>query len=304
MSVEIKPREDRRILGIILTILAYIGFTTIDTCAKWLTLSGMPTMQVVFIRYAAQFIIVLAIFLPQHGTGLVRSNRLGLEILRALALLASTISNFLAVIWLPLTITSAIMFTQPLILCALSIPFLGERVGWRRLVAILVGFAGVLIIVQPGTDAFHPAAALSILSATFGAIYLILTRKLAGVDATGTQHFYTGLVATIAIAPFAFGAWVWPVDTIGWIALGLIGVAAVLGHQAITVAHRFAPATVLAPFSYFQIIWMSASSWLIFSQPPTMWLFVGAPIVIGSGLYIWLRERQLGKTPTVADEGV
>jgi drug/metabolite transporter (DMT)-like permease len=295
MVVEVRPIEDRRLLGIGLTLAGYFCFTVIDSCAKWLSQGGLPTMEIVFVRYAAQFFIVAAIFLPQRGAALATTRNLPVEIIRGLALMGSTIFNFIAITYLPLTVTSAIMFTSPLILCALSIPILGETVGWRRWLAILVGFAGVLVIVRPGTDAFHPAVGLSVLAAACGALYMLLTRKLAGVDATTTQQFYSGLVATVCMAPFALGGWVWPSDPGGWFAFGLIGVAALVGHQIITTAHRFAPASVLAPFSYFQIIYMTASSWLIFNQPPEVWLYVGAPIVIASGLYLWLRERQLAK---------
>ena len=304
MSAHIRPREDRRLLGIGLALIGYTCFTVIDSCAKWLTQhGGLPTMEVVFIRYAAQMLLVLALFLPSHGTMLARTEKLPLELVRALALLGSTILNFLAIQFLPLTITASIMFTSPLILVALSIPLLGETVGWRRWLAILVGFAGVLIIVRPGTGAFHPAVLLSLAAASCGALYMLLTRKLAGVDSVSTQQFYVGLVSTALMLPFALGGWVWPSDPSTWFAFGLIGVAAFVGHQVITIAHRFAPASVLAPFSYVQIISMTASSWIVFNQPPEMWLFIGAPVVIGSGLYIWLRERQLGKKPAVLDEG-
>ncbi|MEO7221433.1 MAG: DMT family transporter [Devosia sp.] len=278
MSAEVRPIEDRRLSGIGLALVGYFCFTIIDSCAKWLTQGGLPTIEVVFIRYAAQFLIVAAIFFPQRGMGLTTTHNLPVEILRGLALMGSTIFNFIAITHLPLTITSAIMFTSPLILCALSIPLLGEKVGWRRWLAILVGFAGVIVIVHPGTAAFHPAVILSLLGAACGAVYMLLTRKLAGVDTTTTQQFYSGLVATICIAPFALGGWVWPSDPSGWFAFCLIGVAALTGHQFITTAHRFAPASVLAPFSYFQIIFMTTSSWLIFNQPPEVWLNIGAPI--------------------------
>jgi drug/metabolite transporter (DMT)-like permease len=201
----------------------------------------------------------------------------------------------MALKFLPLTVSGSIFFTQPLILCALSIPLLGEQVGWRRWVAIVIGFVGVLVIVRPGTAAFHPAIILSLLAATFGALYMLLTRKLAGIDSTTTQQFYAGLVATVCAAPFAIGGWAWPADAPGWFAFVLIGIAALVGHQFLTTAHRFAPASVLAPFGYLQIIFMITSSWLIFQQPPDVWIFLGAPIVIASGLYIWLRERQLAK---------
>ena len=295
MARAIKPIEERRLLGIAFVLVGYFCFTVIDSCAKWLSASGMPTSEVVFIRYAGQFVLAAAFFLPTRGLALLTTRRPGLEVLRGLCLLGSTVLNFIALTILPLTITSAIGFTMPLILCALSIPFLGETVGWRRWLAIVVGFCGVLIIVQPGTAAFHPAVFLSIGTACFTAVYMLLTRKLAGVDSTTTQQFYASLVATACLLPFAFGNWQWPTDIVGWLCFVAIGAAALIGHQFITTAHRFAPASVLAPFGYFQIIFMTASSWFIFNQPPTVWLFVGAPIVIGSGLYIWLRERQLQK---------
>ncbi len=303
MTSSVRPIEDRRLLGIGLALMGFASFSVIDSCAKWLSMNGLPTMEVVFVRYAAQLLLVLALFAPREGRALVTTRALPLELLRALALLGSTIFNFLAILYLPLTITASIMFTSPLILVALSIPFLGEKVGWRRWLAIPVGFAGVLIIVRPGSGAFHPAVLLSLAAASCGALYLLLTRRLAGVDGAATQQFFAGLVPTIAIAPFALGGWVWPADTGSWIAFCLIGIAALVGHQLITIAHRFAPASVLAPFSYFQIITMTASSWLVFNQPPETWLFIGAPIVIASGLYIWLRERQLGKSAVVPDEG-
>jgi drug/metabolite transporter (DMT)-like permease len=295
MPSSIKPIEERRLTGIAFVLVGYFCFTIIDTCAKYLSQRGLPPMEVAFVRYAAQLLLVVAVFMPRQRVALMTSQAVGLEVVRGLCLMGSTIANFFALTYLPLTVTSSIMFTQPLILCALSIPLLGETVGWRRWAAILVGFAGVLVIVHPGTGSFHPAVLLSLLAASFGASYMLLTRKLAGVDAATTQQFYAGLVATVCVAPFAVGGWTWPQSWDAWLAFGLIGVAALVGHQFLTTAHRFAPASVLAPFGYFQIIFMTASSWLIFHQPPEFWLYIGAPIVIGSGLYILVRERQLAK---------
>ena len=293
----IRPIEERRLTAIGLFIAAYFLFTFVDSCAKWLgQYSGLPTSEIVFVRYAGQLLFVCAIFMPSRGRELVVTRNLKLEILRGLCLMASTLANFTAIVFLPLTVTSSIMFTTPLILCVLSIPFLGETVGWRRWLAIVVGFIGVLIIVQPGAEGFHPAALLSLVAATFTSFYFMLTRKLAGVDSTTTQQFYSAFVATICLVPLILpGGWVWPSDFMGWFAFFAMGAGALVGHQFITIAHRFAPATVLAPFGYSQIFFMTASSWLVFNQPPSVWVFVGAPIVIGSGLYIWLRERQLSK---------
>lgn len=297
MASMVKPIEDRRLLGISMMLGGYLCYTIIDSFAKLLSQSGLPTMEVVFVRYAGQLILVLAIFLPREGPrALATTRRWPLEVARGLCLLGSTIFNFLAITFLPLTVTSAISFTMPLILCALSIPMLGETVGWRRWVAIAVGFLGVMVIVRPGTEAFHPAVILSLITAVFSALYNLLTRKLAGVDTTTTQQFYAAAVATACIAPFSLGGWVWPSDPVAWTAFIGIGLAALIGHLVVTTAHRYAPASVLAPFGYLHIFFMTGSSWLVFHQPPDIWILVGAPIVMGSGLYIWLRERQLAKS--------
>lgn len=304
MALAVRPIEERRLLGIGLIVAGYLMFTIIDSCAKWLSQSGIPTSEVVFIRYAGQLFIVSALLLPARGRELLATRNLKLEVVRGLFLLLSTAANFLAILFLPLNVTGAISFTMPLMLTALSIPLLGEQVGWRRWLAIAIGFAGVLVIVRPGTEAFHPAVLLSLLCALFTALYMVSTRKLAGVDAVSTQQFYAALVATICVLPFVLvGGWVWPTDASGWFAFAMIGTAALIGHQFLTTAHRYAPASVLAPFGYVQIVFLTASSWLVFDQPPDIWFFVGLPVVMGSGLYIWLRERQLAKT-VVTDVGV
>ncbi len=291
----VKPIEERRLRAIGFALIGYALFAITDSCAKWLAQSGLPPMQVVAVRYAGQLILIAALFAPTRGRDLVTTRAPWLEVVRGLFLMGSTICNFVAITFLPLTVTASISFTMPFILCALSGPLLGEHVGWRRWLAIAVGFVGVIVIVQPGTDAFHPAVLLSLLGVTFSALYFLMTRRLAGVDSTSTQSFYAGLVATICVLPFATGGWVWPSTPGQWIPFVLIGAAALTGHQFITTAHRWAPASVLAPFNYSLIVYLTASSWIVFNEPPTVWIFVGAPVVIGSGLYIWFREQQLAR---------
>lgn len=289
------PPADRRMLAIGLVLLAYLGFTGIDTSAKFLAQHGIPTLEFIFVRYGVHFALVLAVVAARKRPSALRSGNVPTEFIRALFLLASTFANFVAVQFLPLTITGSIAFTMPLMLCALSIPMLGEQVGWRRWTAILVGFAGVLVIVRPGTEAFHPAAILSLIGALCSAFYFLFTRRLAGVDSALTQQFYAALIATLCVAPFAFGVWVWPSDPLVWLAFALIGICGFAGHQVFSIAVQLAPASMLAPFAYFQIIYMALSSWLVFSQPPDLWIYLGAPIVMGSGFYIWWRERKLAR---------
>ncbi len=295
MSTPIAPIEERRLLGIGLVLAAYFLFVCLDSSAKWLGLVGLPALQIMFVRYAVHLGLAAAINLPRQGLDLLRTRSPKLELLRAGALVGSTLCNFTAVRYLPLTVTGAIGFTVPLIVTALSVLFLGETVGWRRWAAIAVGFVGVLIIVQPGSEVFQPATLLSMGGAVTYACYAMLTRRLAGVDSAGTQQFYGAALPTLILAPLALANWVWPTTTIDWILLSLIGVIGFSGHQFITVAHRFAPASTLAPFSYVQILFFTAASWLIFNQPPDTSLYFGAPIVMASGLYIWLRERALQK---------
>jgi len=288
----LRPLEDRTLLAIGLVLGALLAFTGLDTCAKWLVLHGLPAAQVAFVRYAVHLAIVVAIGVATAERLWVTSS-LGAVSLRALFLLGSTLLNFVAVFYLPLTMTSALMFSSPLWVCLLSIPLLGEEVGLRRWLAMLVGFGGILIVARPWSGTLHWAVLLSLGGAVCIAFYAILTRRLAGRDSTNAQQFYAGLIATLGVAPFALLDWRWPGDSASWVALGLIGWFGWGGHQMLTIAHRYGSASTLAPFTYVQIVYMTVSSWLVFAQPPDGWVLVGAGVVAASGLYIGVRERML-----------
>ena len=289
--------------AILILLLAQSILIFLDVSAKWLSTAGMPTTQIMFARYGIHVGLLLLLVLPVRGRNLFRTGNWKLELARGLCLLGSTAGNFLSMRYLPLTVTGALLFTMPLMVCALSGPMLGETVGWRRWLAIGAGFIGILVIIRPGTEAFHPAALLSLAAAFFGAVFGIFTRKLAGVDGAMTQQFYAGGIALVAITPFALtGGWAWPGDPISWVAFFTLGTAGVLGHLLVSVAHRFATPATLAPFNYLQLLYLALASWVIFNQPPDSWFFLGAMIIIGSGLYIWLRERSLHKSTTSVDE--
>ncbi len=297
----VAPLESRANFGIALVLASQLVLVVLDVSAKWLSVEGIPTSEIVFVRYGMHMALLLLLFLPVTGRNLFKTNNLKLEILRGACLLGTTGLNFLAMRYLPLTVTSAVMFTSPLIVCALSGPLLGDSVGWRRGLAIGVGFVGILIIVRPGSEAFQPAALLSLGCALFLALFSILTRKLAGVDAAMTQQFYAGATPIILLLPFAFTDWVWPSQPISWAAFFIMGAAGLGGHFLNSVAHRFATPAMLAPFSYLSLLYLSMASWLVFNQPPDQWFALGAAIIIASGLYIWLRERQLAKAASVVD---
>ncbi|MBN9333082.1 DMT family transporter [Devosia sp.] len=295
MAAAVSPIESRANLGIGLVLMSQVVLLVLDISAKWLSVEGMATTQIVFMRYGMHLALLLLLFLPVSGFDVMKSNNWKLEILRGTCLLATTGLNFLAMRYLPLTVTSAIQFTSPLIICAMSGPLLGDKVGWRRWLAIGVGFIGILIIVRPGSEAFQPAALLSLGCAFFLALFSILTRKLAGVDSASTQQFFAGATPVILLAPVAFTDWAWPAQPISWVAFFVMGAAGLGGHYLNSVAHRFAAPAILAPFSYLSLLYLSIASWLIFDQPPDRLFILGATIIVASGLYIWLRERKISK---------
>jgi drug/metabolite transporter (DMT)-like permease len=290
----VAPIEDRTLRGIALMLVTLAGFTCLDTCAKWLVLDGLPTAEVVFVRYLGHLILVMAFAIPV-GEPFLRTANPRDVVVRGAFLLFSTVLNFAALRYLPLTTTAAIFFSSPLWVCLLSIPLLGEEVGPRRWAAMAVGFFGVLVVTRPWAGPIHWAVVFSVGAALCGAFYSILTRKLAGRDSTTTQQFYAALVATLGTLPLALPGWTWPSGWASWFAFLAIGFFGWGAHQILIIAHRYAPASTLAPISYAQMIYMIASSWVIFAQPPDLWVLGGAAIVAASGIYIWLRERALAR---------
>lgn len=284
---------DNSMLGIFLMLGAYIFFSFIDTSAKWLALAGIVAFQSAFMRYIGALVVSFAI-IGKGGLSIDRfaTDKLGLVLLRSLLLVASTICNFVAVTYLPLTLTSTILFSSPIIICVLSWPLLGERVGVWRWGAIMLGFVGILIAIRPFGESFHWAVFCSLFSAGCFALYSVITRKLAGVVATDTLQFYVGLVGSVALAPVAILYWQSPDSLIGWMLMIGLGIFGWIGHELLTRAHTFAAASVLSPFGYTFILYLTAWSYFIFNHVPDVWTIVGALIIIGAGLIIWLREKK------------
>lgn len=281
--------RERRVRGILLMIMAFAFFASLDASAKYLA-QAHPTVQIVWVRYAGHFLVALLWFSARHGSKVWRSRSLGLQIVRSLLLFLATLCNFFALRYLQLAETASIFFTVPLIVAALSVPLLGERVGPRRWSAVFVGFAGVLIIVQPGLGVVHWAAGFSLLAAFCTALYLIATRKLAGVDDASTTQFYTAFVGFMMLTPVVPWYWTPPTESTIWVMAG-VAVFGAVGHYVLVVAHHLAPAPVLAPFSYTQMVWMTLLGYLIFADIPGPSTVLGSSIVIGSGIYLWCRER-------------
>lgn len=288
-------RRDRAQLGIVMMLGAYLFFAGVDTSVKWLVLAGFPAFQLAFMRYLGHFAISL-VHISRGGMSWARfgSGHMGLVLLRAGLLVVSTVLNFIALNYLTLTVTSAIMFSAPIIVCALSVPLLGERVGPWRWFAIVLGFAGVLVIIRPFGESFHWAALLSVFNAFAMASYSILTRRLSGLIAAETMQFYAGALGTAVLLPLAVMTWQNPSTLLEWALMLGLGAWGWFGHELLTRAHGFAPANTLMPYTYSFMLYLTASSYLVFGNVPDGWTLTGAVIVVFSGLLIWRREKQMG----------
>ena len=287
----IEPLANEPLRGILLIIAAFCCFAVLDTTAKYLVQS-YPVGQVVWARYVGHVVLAAAILLPIHGRSLLVSHRPGLQVLRSLFLFGATCTNFAALQFLQLAQTSSIQFSTPLMVAALAVPLLGERVGPRRWAAIVVGFFGVLIVIRPGLGLVHWAAGLSLLCALFGALYQITTRKLAGIDRAVTTQFYSALIGAIVITPLVPTLWQTPDLKAGLLMLCL-GAIGGFGHWLLILAHRLAPAPILAPFLYIQLLPMILLGYMVFADFPDSWTLVGAGVVLTSGLYLLYRERRV-----------
>ena len=272
--------------------LAVVFFTCIDTSAKWLTIAGFPVFQIVFARYAGHLIYTLALYLPQEGVSIFKSNSPGKQFLRSSFLLIGTFLNFQALKYLPITVTTTIMFASPIVITLLAAPLLNEKVGIRRVLAVCTGFLGVLVVIQPWGTAFHPAMFFSLATLVLASLYFIMTRMLAGIESNATQQAWSSALATFTLSPFALHVWVWPETSGQWIVLCAIGCFGALGHIAVTTAHRWADASILAPLIYSQVFWAALVGILIFDTYPTVWTIGGGAIIVSSGLYLWQREAR------------
>src|SRR5215207_888350 len=181
-------------------------------------------------------------------------------------------------------------FSSPLIVALIAGPLLGEGIGRRRLVAVLIGFAGVLVVTRPGSHGVHPAVILAVGTACANALYSVATRLVAAHDSPETTLFYTGLVGSILILPVAPFVWATPTSALVWLAMAGVASFGALGHWLLILAHKRAPASIVAPFFYAQLLWATLLGWLVFGEVPDRWTLIGGAIVMGSGLYLLSRH--------------
>jgi drug/metabolite transporter (DMT)-like permease len=284
----------RRVRAIALMCAASLFFSALDTSVK--SLGGvLPALEIVWARYVAAAIVGLVAVRPFSRPGVLHSRRPGLQIVRSLLLLASTTTNFLALRQLQLAETSTINFLTPLFVVLLAGPLLGEWPERGRLVAVAIGFLGVAVATRPGTAAFQPVVVVAVAGVFCNAGYALATRMLASADSAQTTLVWTPVAGVVLLTPALPFGWVTPPDGKTWAIMVGMGFFASLGHWLLILAHERAPASILTPFGYTQLIWMVAAGWLFFGDRPGGAVLLGAGVVVACGLYLITRERSLRK---------
>ncbi|MDO9707040.1 DMT family transporter [Paracraurococcus sp. LOR1-02] len=280
---------DRVLQGILLILASVVLFSVSDAMAKLMRLQGLPAVEVAWLRYLV-FIALAATLAGRARVLLQRPKRLGLQLLRGVTLVGSAVLFVAGLGFLPIAEATAITYVAPGFVTALSILFLGEQVGIRRWSAVFVGFAGVLIVIRPGTGALSLAALFPVASALCWAATIVITRRMGAGDRTETTVLWsagTGLVLLSLLVPFGFVLPTW-----GQLGLGLAhGLCSSVGQYLVILAYRQAAASLLAPFSYVQLLFSTTLGWLIFAAVPDRFTLLGAAVIIGSGLYTVHRER-------------
>lgn len=260
-------------------------FSLLNVAAKALT-DEFSVIELLWARTAGHLAFAVVAFGPRHGRRLFHTRHPAFQLARSLLLLGSTAFNFVALRYIGLATAATINFTAPLIVALLAAPILGERVGALRWVAIGAGFVGVLVVVRPGSDVAQVASLLSLGTAVCYAGYQVLTRRVAATDPPETTVGYSALVGTAVTTMLVPFHWVWPAS---WAQLGLLlsmGLTGGVGHYMVARAYMWAPASVVSPFNYVQLLGAAATGYLFFGDVPGPALWLGAALIITSGLSI------------------
>ena len=285
------PAENTR--GLIYMALAVFIFSAVDTQAKFLGETLHP-IQIVWTRQSGLLIGVL-VLLVMRGPGFLKTPNPVLQISRGVLAMSSATLFIVGIHYVPLADAVAVTFVAPFVVTILGALVLREPVGIRRWSAVAVGFVGTLIVIRPGTGVMHPAVFLILTAATAFALRQILSRILSGADGTLTTVAYTSLTASLLLTiPLPF-VWQWPQSSLEIVLMVSIAIMAAFGEILVIRALEMAQAVVVAPVQYTQIIWGTVYGYLVFGNFPDRWTWVGAAIIVATGLYIFHREQRVGR---------
>ena len=302
MGAKTSAAGDRVMLGIATRLLAVLLLSPLSALIKVAETRGANLAEIMFFRQGCAIPVVLAyMVLAGPGLGAVRSRAFRGQVIRAAVGLTGMSFNFGAVMLLPLAEATTLAFTVPIFATILGALVLKEPTGWHRWGAVVVGFLGVLIVTQPGSGHFPIGGALvGLTSAVFVAIVAIQLRQIGKVDQPVTTVFWFSLLSMVPMG-LIYPFYAQPHDATTFavfIGMGLVGG---LGQIAFTAALKYAPVSAVMPMDYSSLIWATLYGWLLFDMLPTPWTWVGAPVIIVSGLYIVWRERRVARHPQVSE---
>lgn len=287
----VPPAEPRLALGIIFAVMATIIFACQDAMTKTLV-HNYPATFIVMIRYWV-FFLAGAYMVKTAGGGFIqniKSKRPFIQCLRGLLLLLELIAIALAFRVMGLAEATSIFQSYPLFGTVIAVFLLKEKVGWRRVTALVIGFIGILVMLRPGSGVLSVGAVWALVAAIFFALYMALTRLVGSVDKPQTSFFYVGLVGLIVMNVGLPFFWVHMDSHYIWILVALC-FTSVFGHFLMIKALSIAPLTVVQPFNYLQLVWSVIIGYLVFGDMPDGLTLVGAALVVGSGLFVFFREQ-------------
>lgn len=285
-----RPASSRKLVGIGLMLSAMAVLPFLDAIAKYLGQQGVPVMQIVWARLFFGAFLTMPFALRLAGPRGLIPNMPLMHTVRAALMIAATGFFFAGLHYLSIADTLAIFFVQPLIVTMLSPLVLGETVGLRRWSAVIIGFIGTLIIIRPGFQELNPGVFLALGSGASLAIYLLLTRRIAGSAPAMVTTFYTSLMGAIITSVIVLFVWQTPTPE-QWMFFVLLSAIANGGHFLIIRAYDHAEASLLAPLAYTEMIMATIVGWYVFGDFPDMWTFIGVGILIACAIYISWRER-------------
>jgi S-adenosylmethionine uptake transporter len=285
-----RPTRGETIQAILLMLFGFVCYSTSDMLAKVLTQSMNP-LQVAWLRQLGLLAGVL-VLLSVRGPQLLRSRHPWLQLGRGLTVVVAATTFLTSIAYVPLADATAVTFVAPFMVTALAAVFLHEQVGLKRWIAVCLGFAGTMIIIRPGMNAFHPAIFLSLLSAAAFAIRQIISRQLSGTDSLVTTVAYTALTAAVILSlPLPF-VWRNPADAGQLMMMIAIALVASCGELSMIRALDIGEAVVLSPLQYTLMIWSTIWGFLVFAELPDAWTFAGAAVIVASGIYSIYRETR------------
>lgn len=280
--------------GVLLVMAAVLVFALGDVATKHLAMRHDVAL-VLFGRYAINLLLLVVILGPRLGWNLTRTSRTGLVLGRGACLALASLTMALALRWMPVAETVAIIYLAPIAVMLLAVPLLGERVGLAGWAGAAAAFAGVLLIVRPGAGLAPLGVTFALLNAAVATAYHLLTRGLARTESTEAMLFHVAWVGTAAFGAALPWSWDSPIITaLDVILLGGLGVAATLGHFLFTAAYREAPASLLAPVNYMHLVWAAGLGWLAFGHVPDGLSLAGIALVACAGVATALRSRRTG----------